>query len=79
MAITVNLYYTGMNGDAHKFAEEMEWQTVALDYSPITGPKGNIEFLAEIRKKDGSLKGITTDDIRSVVSEAHEKMANSHG
>jgi len=62
-----------------KFAEEMEWQTVALDYSPITGPKGNIEFLAEIRKKDGSLKGITTDDIRSVVSEAHEKMANSHG
>ena len=24
MAITVNLYYTGMNGDAHKFAEEME-------------------------------------------------------
>lgn len=61
------------------FADEMEWQAVALDYSPITGPKGNIEFLAEIRKKSGSRKGITAEEIRGVVSEAHEKMAHSRG
>lgn len=59
------------------FADEMEWQAVALDYSPITGPKGNIEFLAEIRKKSGSRKGITAEEIRGVVLEAHEKMAHS--
>ena len=61
------------------FADEMEWQAVALDYSPITGPKGNIEFLAEIRKKSGSRKGITAEEIRGVVLEAHEKMAHSRG
>ena len=62
-----------------QFAEEKGLHVYHIDFSPITGPEGNIEFLAEIRKKDGFLKGITTDDIHSVVSEAHEKMGNSHG
>ena len=57
-----------------RFAEEMEWQTVSLDYSPITGPKGNIEFLAEIRKKSSSREGITPEDVRRAVAEAHEKI-----
>ena len=52
----------------------MEWQTVSLDYSPITGPKGNIEFLAEIRKKSSSREGITPEDVRRAVAEAHEKI-----
>lgn len=29
MSLTVNLYYTGKNGSAHKFAEEMESSGVA--------------------------------------------------
>lgn len=29
MSLTVNLYYTGKNGSAHKFAEEMEKSGVA--------------------------------------------------
>ena len=59
------------------FAWEMGWCIVNLDYSPITGPKGNIEFLAEIRKQDGIRKGITSDRIQAVVNEAHEKMIHS--
>ena len=41
MAITVNLYYTGVNGNAQKFAKEMiESGTVAL----IKAEKGNLKY-----------------------------------
>lgn len=41
MAITVNIYYTGENGNARKFAEEMEQSgTVAL----IRAEKGNKKY-----------------------------------
>ncbi len=41
MAITVNIYYTGENGNARKFAEEMEKSgTVAL----IRAEKGNRKY-----------------------------------
>ena len=60
-----------------RFANGMDWQAVAMDYSPITGPKGNIEFIAEIRKKDGIRKGISAEDIEKVVKEAHTVMDRS--
>lgn len=59
------------------FVTQMGWQITGLDYSPITGPKGNIEFLAEIRKDCGSAAGITDRHIDTVVTEAHEKMIHS--
>ena len=57
-----------------RFAEEMGWHVAALDYSPITGPKGNIEFLAEIRKRNGSEEPVPAEKINALVSEAHEKL-----
>lgn len=59
------------------FAEQMGWHIAGLDYSPITGPKGNIEFLAEIRKD--TEKRITDRTIHSVVTEAHESMMRLQG
>ena len=56
------------------FTEQMGWHTVNLDYSPITGPKGNIEFLAEIRKNGAEGRGISREKIQAVVKEAHERM-----
>ena len=46
------------------------WEIRRLDYSPITGPEGNIEFLAEIRQ-GVTTEGITEENIRHTVSEAH--------
>ena len=46
------------------------WEIRRLDYSPITGPEGNIEFLAEIRQ-GVTTEGITEGNIRHTVSEAH--------
>jgi 23S rRNA (cytidine1920-2'-O)/16S rRNA (cytidine1409-2'-O)-methyltransferase len=46
---------------------EMGWQVGGLDYSPVTGPEGNIEFLLYF-KKTGSQSDYSTNDI---VTEAH--------
>ena len=41
MAITVNLYYTGKNGNATKFVEEMEQSGVA---NKIREEEGNLKY-----------------------------------
>ena len=41
MAITVNLYYTGINGNARKFAEEMEKSGTA---DAIRAEDGNLRY-----------------------------------
>ena len=61
------------------FVQSVGWIICRLDYSPITGPDGNIEFLSEIRKADNAFPGITDNDICSVVAEAHRKLTNEQG
>ncbi|MGN1088904.1 MAG: antibiotic biosynthesis monooxygenase family protein [Huintestinicola sp.] len=41
MAVTVNIYYTGRNGNARKFAEEMVSEGVVRD---IRGEEGNLRY-----------------------------------
>lgn len=43
-----------------------------LTYSPIKGPKGNIEFLADICSNENDLIG--SDQIQTLVKEAHEQL-----
>ena len=59
------------------FTAGIGWKTVAMDYSPITGPKGNIEFLAEIRKAGGPQSAVSPAEVSDIVAEAHDKMARS--
>ena len=56
------------------FAETFGWRVVRMDYSPITGPEGNIEFLAEIRVRDGEEPVISETEIADLVAEAHAHM-----
>ena len=53
-----------------EYTQSIGWEIRRLDYSPITGPEGNIEFLAEIRHGI-TPDGITEEDIRKTVREAH--------
>ncbi|MFN3604328.1 MAG: TlyA family RNA methyltransferase [Leptonema sp. (in: bacteria)] len=46
---------------------------LGLDYSPIKGPKGNIEFLMLVI--NARLKSITKEEIDSIVEEAHKNLA----
>ncbi|MBR4459544.1 MAG: TlyA family RNA methyltransferase [Clostridia bacterium] len=56
------------------FCETIGLQVRALDFSPITGPKGNIEFLAEIRAYDPACPGVDAAAIRRLVSDAHSAL-----
>ena len=56
------------------FVPTFGWQVQALDYSPITGPEGNIEFLAKITKKLSDAEPCSPDVIRELVSRAHDEM-----
>ena len=57
-----------------EFVPTIGWQVRALDYSPITGPKGNMEFLAEIRPGSGETGVCTEGFIHQLVKEAHENL-----
>lgn len=56
------------------FAPGFGWQVEALDFSPITGPEGNIEFLAKIVPMREGLTPISSEMIRALVARAHEAM-----
>ncbi len=54
------------------FCPSMGWSVQGFTWSPIKGPKGNIEFLADIRP---GLSGSVSDEaIRALVAEAHESL-----
>ncbi|MCR4717378.1 MAG: TlyA family RNA methyltransferase [Lachnospiraceae bacterium] len=60
------------------FAYENGYNILGLDYSPIKGPEGNIEYLIHLKKSDE--KGeITPDklDIKGVVALSHNALTHS--
>lgn len=54
------------------FVPTFGWQVVELNYSPITGPEGNIEFLAHIVPAQPDLPVVNDLRIREVVEAAHQ-------
>ena len=56
------------------FAASIGFDVLGLDYSPIKGPEGNIEYLAHLKKTDR--EGIIADDIdiNGVVTESHNRL-----
>ena len=56
------------------FSDSIGLHVSKLDYSPITGPEGNIEFLAEIIPKCERAHLIGEEEIHSVVSDAHRHL-----
>lgn len=57
------------------FCHANGWSACGMDYSPIKGPKGNIEFLAHIVPGNG--QQIDDQKIRSVVETAHNELSKS--
>lgn len=56
------------------FAPSIQYYVSQLDYSPITGPEGNIEYLAELLPmSDTQPKAvITAEHIKQLVQKSHE-------
>ena len=55
-----------------EFASENDFGFLALDYSPIRGPEGNIEYLLYL--KAGREDALSSPDIPAVVAAAHEDL-----
>ncbi|MBO4297583.1 MAG: TlyA family RNA methyltransferase [Clostridia bacterium] len=55
-----------------RFVPSLGWKTRAVDFSPITGPEGNIEFLADFLPAEKVEGEITRGDIEAMVKAAHE-------
>jgi 23S rRNA (cytidine1920-2'-O)/16S rRNA (cytidine1409-2'-O)-methyltransferase len=57
------------------FAVEESFELLHLDYSPIKGPEGNIEYLLHMRKlEDGTFQKEYDFDIHSVVENSHKSL-----
>lgn len=61
--------------DICAFARGMGWGVRALTWSPVKGPRGNIEFLADIRH-GAPESGAVEADIPSLVARAHRALAD---
>ncbi len=55
------------------FAEENGFCTVALDFSPIKGPEGNIEYLLCLQKGEGENR-VTQEVMEVVVAASHREL-----
>ena len=53
------------------FVPTLGWRARAVDFSPITDPEGNIEFLVDLLPESRVEGGVTREDIARVVEEAH--------
>lgn len=54
-------------------AKEFGFSIIGLDFSPIKGPEGNIEFLMYLSKKENNTFEVNDEVIQSVVDNAHSK------
>lgn len=59
--------------NASGFALQNGFSVVGLDYSPIKGPEGNIEFLIYVQKSDVPI-GFSAQEIAAVVEKAHSTL-----
>lgn len=58
-----------------QYAEENRLHTQGLTYSPVTGAKGNIEYLLYLSKAlSDTGAAITEPDILNVVNTSHEEL-----
>ncbi|WP_206911993.1 hemolysin A [Enterococcus sp. DIV0840] len=60
--------------DILSFAQEHGYSVSGLDYSPITGGEGNIEFLAYLTSEKTSEPKDLSTEITAVVEAAHKKL-----
>ena len=53
------------------FSASVGYDVCELDFSPITGGQGNIEFLIHLKSVDGEGKIMPEADAAAVVKQAH--------
>ncbi|MGC6767218.1 TlyA family RNA methyltransferase [Enterococcus sp. LJL128] len=62
--------------DILNFAASNRYEVAALDFSPITGGEGNIEFLVHLVSSDEVGGSLSIDTINQIVEQAHQELKN---
>ena len=57
--------------------QKTDWKVNGLDYSPIRGTEGNIEFLLDLIEKDNSVIPFRPYSIEQIIKEAYYKLIKS--
>lgn len=57
-----------------EFVQGQNTKIIALDYSPIKGPEGNIEYLIYFTKEKDYIQTYSENDIMNVVNSAHANL-----
>ena len=57
--------------DIINFIEEKKFKVISIDYSPIRGPEGNIEYLVYFTKDKNYIENFELGFIDTIVGEAH--------
>ena len=63
--------------DIADFIPTLGWQIQGMDFSPIRGPEGNIEFLLDLVSGDGSSKFDKCSSINVTIERAYDKFFKS--
>ena len=57
-----------------KMINDNKWEIIELTYSPVKGPKGNIEFLAYCKRNENTDVIFDEELIKTVVADAHNNL-----
>lgn len=63
--------------DMLDFIQTLPWAAAGLDYSPIRGPEGNIEFLLHLLPREDVACEVSKDSINDIISSAYDKFFKS--
>lgn len=56
------------------FSIQNNLKIINLDFSPVKGPEGNIEYLLYVTKNTNYLQSFSMDDVAAVVEKAHNEL-----
>lgn len=63
--------------DMLDFVKTLPWAAAGLDYSPIRGPEGNIEFLLHLLPREDVMCEVEKDAINDIITSAYDKIFKS--
>lgn len=63
--------------DMLDFIQTLPWAAAGLDYSPIRGPEGNIEFLLHLLPRESVAEEVSNAAINDIISSAYDKIIKS--
>ncbi len=58
----------------YDFIPSIGWKMTGVDFSPITGPEGNIEFLTELKPSSAESPPVGGEALEETVAEAHRQL-----